>query len=144
MPPLEWLDCRDSAQLDLAYEVLKSSPFLMEFYLHELFPRLLRHCDSKLSANGQDLGGDILCSSRLGFSGTPNDLLPKALGACRYASGDDAKMLTALSDLEVVDVAMVEDGWTVAWTCQATANVFKIIHISSNYSFYSFKFRYIL
>ena len=30
-----------------------------EFYLHEVvFPAVLRHADAKLSANGQDLGGE--------------------------------------------------------------------------------------
>ena len=31
-----------------------------EFYLHALvLPSLLRHADAKLSANGQDLGGEV-------------------------------------------------------------------------------------
>ena len=34
----------------------------------------------KVTANGQDLGGDLLFQKRLGFSGTPSDLLPIELG----------------------------------------------------------------
>lgn len=30
---------------------------------------------------------------RLGFSGTPSDLLPEELGPCHYERGDDARML---------------------------------------------------
>lgn len=30
-------------------------------------------------------------------------------------SGDDAKMLTTLSDPQVVQVSSVEDGWNVSW-----------------------------
>ncbi|CAE7582610.1 unnamed protein product [Symbiodinium natans] len=110
---LSKIDGRDSSQVELVFDVLKNSPFLMEFYLNDVvFPVVLRHADSKLSANGQDLGGEVLCSNRLGFSGTPNDLLPLALGKCQYARGDDAKMLTTLSDPLVVDVALVDDGWS--------------------------------
>ncbi|OLP86439.1 hypothetical protein AK812_SmicGene32454 [Symbiodinium microadriaticum] len=113
VPPLEWIDGRDSSQMELVFAVLKNSPFLMEYYLNDVvFPAVLRHADAKLSANGQDLGGEVLCSSRLGFSGTPNDLLPLALGKCQYARGDDAKMLNTLSDPLVVDVALVDDGWS--------------------------------
>lgn len=32
------------------------------------------------------------------------------------AAGDDAKMLTTLSDPQVVSVSSVEDGWNVSWT----------------------------
>jgi len=94
-------------------DVLRTSPFLMEFYLHEVvFPQLLRHADSKLSASGQDLGGEMLCGSRLGYSGTPNDLLPRALGGCVYASGDDTKMLNTLSDPTVVEVFPIAELWS--------------------------------
>ena len=41
-----------------------------EYYLHTLvLPTLLRHADAKLSANGQDLGGEV----PLGFSGFPGE-----------------------------------------------------------------------
>eukprot|EP00439_Symbiodinium_sp_Y106_P085037 s13_g27.t1 len=65
---------------DLAPDVMIAVP-AKEYYLNDVvFPAVLRHADAKLSANGQDLGGEVLCASRLGFSGTPNDLLPLALG----------------------------------------------------------------
>ena len=36
-----------------------------EFYLHALvLPSLLRHADAKLSANGQDLGGEVRRGAR--------------------------------------------------------------------------------
>ncbi|CAK9015799.1 unnamed protein product [Durusdinium trenchii] len=92
-----------------------------EFHLHQVFPALLKHADAKLSANGQDLGGEVLSSSRLGFSGTPNDLLPRSLGQCRYAQGDDAKMLTTLSDPLVVQVSLVEEGWNAQRLLQRVA-----------------------
>eukprot|EP00931_Biecheleriopsis_adriatica_P057927 TRINITY_DN3440_c1_g1_i1.p1 TRINITY_DN3440_c1_g1~~TRINITY_DN3440_c1_g1_i1.p1 ORF type:complete len:2068 (-),score=475.91 TRINITY_DN3440_c1_g1_i1:13-5871(-) len=113
VPPLEWIDSRDESQVSFVFNVLSRSPFFMEFYLHDnVFPELLRHTDAKLSATGQDLGGEVLCGTRLGFTGTPNDLLPRALGKCHYAQGDDAKMLNTLSDGLVVDVSSVEEGWS--------------------------------
>ena len=40
----------------------------------------MRHQQMKLSACGQEVGGDMLFAKRLGFSGTPSDLLPEELG----------------------------------------------------------------
>ena len=51
---------------------------------------------SKLSASGQSVGGDMLVGRRVGFSGTPSDLLPLELGKCEYETGDDGKMLTVI------------------------------------------------
>ena len=74
--------------------VLRTLPFLMEDYLHGvIFPKLLRHTNAKLSASGQDLGSEVLCGSRLGFSGTPNDLMPRALG---NKKNKNASMLGAM------------------------------------------------
>ena len=49
----------------------------------------------KLSACGQELGGDMLFPRRLGFSGTPSNLLPREFGGCKFADGDDARILEA-------------------------------------------------
>ena len=38
----------------------------------------------KLSASGQELGSDLLFNRRLGFSGTPSNLLPVELGKCEH------------------------------------------------------------
>ena len=60
------------------------------------------HQASKLSANGQDLGGEMLFGTRIGFSGTPSSLLPLEMGECVFQQGDDARMLRALTDPAVV------------------------------------------
>jgi len=41
----------------------------------------------KLSESGQALGGDMLFGRRIGFSGTPSDLMPIELGQCGYEKG---------------------------------------------------------
>ena len=75
-------------QVELVSRVLRTPPFLVGYYLHGvIFPKLLRHTNAKLSASGKDWGSEVLCGSRLGFSGTPNDLMPRALGEMRLCSG---------------------------------------------------------
>lgn len=49
----------------------------------------------------QVLGGDCLFGVRLGFSGTPSDLLPVELGECAFERGSDAHMLSVLTDMKV-------------------------------------------
>ena len=58
---------------------------VVDYYLDRLvFPDTMEHRGLKLAANGQDVGGDMLFEVKLGFSGTPSDLLPLELG--RFAS----------------------------------------------------------
>ena len=40
----------------------------------------MRSQRTKISASGQAVGGDMLFGRRVGFSGTPSDLLPVELG----------------------------------------------------------------
>lgn len=54
---------------------------VIDYYLDTLiFPETMEHRGLKLAANGQDVGGDMLFELKLGFSGTPSDLLPLELG----------------------------------------------------------------
>ncbi|MAT13750.1 MAG: hypothetical protein CMJ46_00585, partial [Planctomyces sp.] len=53
--------------------------------------------DKSAHAEFADKRGDVLFKIRLGFSGTPSDLLPVELGKCAYEKGSDAKMLTFLT-----------------------------------------------
>lgn len=56
---------------------------MIDYYLDTLiFPETMEHRGLKLAANGQDVGGDMLFDVKLGFSGTPSDLLPLELGKC--------------------------------------------------------------
>ena len=45
-----------------------------------VFPTFLRYQQVKISASGQEIGGDILFKRRIGFSGTPSSLLPLEMG----------------------------------------------------------------
>jgi hypothetical protein len=68
----------------------------------------------KLAVNGQDLGGALLFDRRLGFSGTPSDLLPVEMGRCVYEEGDTAQMLHYLTSPSIVSFDVMDQGWTVA------------------------------
>ena len=69
--------------------------------------------EMRLSANGQDLGGEQLFKRRMGFSGTPSNNIPLELKPCAYEEGDDARMLHYLTDPAIASVREVDKGWSV-------------------------------
>ena len=46
---------------------------------HHVFDQVMRQQVTKLQASGVDLGSNLMFGVRLGFSGTPSDLLPTEL-----------------------------------------------------------------
>jgi hypothetical protein len=66
----------------------------------------------KISACGQELGSEMLFPRRIGFSGTPSELLPLELGKCHYEVGSDGKMISFLTSPEIVAATIVKEGWT--------------------------------
>lgn len=110
--PLHLLDMRDAGYLDLLYRILLHCPHVVRFYLANLvFPEHLAHQHMKLSANGQDVGGELLFSRRIAFSGTPSSLLPLEMGECIYQMGDDAKMLRTVTNPLVVSHHLLDGQW---------------------------------
>eukprot|EP00435_Cladocopium_sp_Y103_P008530 s3243_g2.t1 len=73
----------------------------------------MRFQNKKLSASGQELGAEMLFARRVGFSGTPTELLPRGLGRCHFAPGDDAAMFTTLTDPGVMALKQMDGAWTV-------------------------------
>ena len=65
----------------------------------------------KLSASGQEIGGDLVFGRRLGFSGTPSDLIPVECGRCQFEEGDDGKIIATLTSPAVVNF-IVMDRWS--------------------------------
>ena len=43
----------------------------------------------KISASGQELGSSMVFGTRIGFSGTPSDLLPHDLKPCHFEPGSE-------------------------------------------------------
>jgi hypothetical protein len=58
-----------------------------------------------VSACGHELGSCILFAKRLGFSGTPNNLMPTDLGECMYEPGSDGLVINVLGNPEVTSAS---------------------------------------
>ena len=94
----------------------------MRSYLERVvFPETTAHQATKLSANGQDLGGQMLFDRRIAFSGTPSSLLPLEMGECVYQMGDDAKMLRTLTEPTIVSTHSLPTSWDVTSLLDAVA-----------------------
>ena len=116
------VDPRDAEQVEALFRLMRAVPEVIEHYLDKhVFPETARHQGMKLSATGQELGGDLLFPRRLGFSGTPADLLPLELGAPKFETGTDAKVLATLADPDVVTTRFLADDWDVESLLRAVA-----------------------
>ena len=71
------------------YTLLCGNNLVIDWYLQSyVFQETMHFQELKVSACGQELGAaDMLFKRRLGFSGTPSDMLPIDLGKCRYDLG---------------------------------------------------------
>ena len=112
--PLWLLKQSNDEQMAKLYALLRRVPEVIHWYLEEIvFPSFMQHQVTKLSSSGQEVGGACLFRHRIGFSGTPSDLLPLDLGRCGYERGSDGEMLDVLTSGAVVDWRAAEPGWTV-------------------------------
>jgi hypothetical protein len=55
----------------------------------------------------------MLFGRRIGFSGTPSDILPQELGSCQYERGSDGKVVHYLTSPAVCQFEHVPSGWNV-------------------------------
>ena len=98
---LKFLQKSNQEQMKKLRSLWNAEPLVLHYYLAKfVFPEHMRTQRSKLSASGQSVGGDMLVGRRVGFSGTPSDLLPLEMGKCDYETGDDGKMITTVIDGE--------------------------------------------
>eukprot|EP01061_Rhynchopus_euleeides_P041314 TRINITY_DN7171_c0_g2_i1.p1 TRINITY_DN7171_c0_g2~~TRINITY_DN7171_c0_g2_i1.p1 ORF type:complete len:2989 (+),score=1239.68 TRINITY_DN7171_c0_g2_i1:95-8968(+) len=121
--PLEAVDTSDSDQLQFLFGLLGGSPLAVKYFLTQLvFPEVLDKSPQTLTASAQELAGRPLAATRLGFSGTPNDLLPRSMGRCHYAEGDDGRVLDVLTDPSIISTYVLPDGWSPLSLVQYVAN----------------------
>jgi len=123
--PLHLVDLTDPVVVDVLYTLLHKLPNLVEYWLNNyVFPKTCEHQGLKLCANGQALGGDMMFSRRIGFSGTPSDLLPLELGSCHYEEGSDGQMLSVLTHERICSFEVMPSNWSVESILRtiATAN----------------------
>jgi hypothetical protein len=106
---LKFLRRSNVDQMDRLFHLFEKEPLVIHDYLEQsIFPVHMRSQRLKISASGQAVGGDMLFGRRVGFSGTPSDLLPQELGRCDYETGDDGMMLSTVLDRAVVSEEHLE------------------------------------
>jgi hypothetical protein len=119
--PLELIQPDDPSQIKSAYSLLSKLPEAIEYYLTQLvFPDVMQHQSTKLQASGYDIGSDMLFGVRLGFSGTPTDLVPRQL-RCVFEQGDDSKMIRVLTSPLTVSYEVLSS-WSVELLLDHIAN----------------------
>eukprot|EP01052_Picozoa_sp_SAG31_P020107 SAG31_NODE_1497_length_8098_cov_4.445806_2_plen_778_part_00 len=114
--PLQLVDLKsqDGEHLNFLLKVLKQNGSMQQDLLFDfIFPETMHFQDTKLCASGQDLGGDLLFGLRLGFSGTPSDLLPMEMRPCCYEEGDDARVMQVLMSPHIVSFKVLNQRWSV-------------------------------
>ena len=74
---LKYFQTSNAEQVQKLYGLWQKQPLAIHYYLNRfIFPDHTRSQQVKFSASGQEVGGDMLIGKRVGFSGTPSDLLP--------------------------------------------------------------------
>lgn len=110
---LRLLKRSNEQQMKKLYDLIYKLPEAIHFYLENfIFPNYMDNKITKLSAAGQDLGGEMMFSRRIGFSGTPSDLLPIELGKCGYEKKSDGQMMSVMTDPKVCSFEVVKEGWS--------------------------------
>ncbi len=112
VPPLDKLLLHESKHLDLLMQVLAHSPGALQYHTEQTL-RYLKNASHQLQASGADLGGDVLFHGRVGFSGTPSDLLPHGMGPCHFELGSEAAMIRALSSQSSMGTPIKLTAWDV-------------------------------
>ena len=111
--PLDKMELSEPSTISLLHYVLAKSADVILYYLRShVFPRVMQHQPFKLQASGVDLGSDMLFGTRLGFSGTPSNLLPMELRPCIFEPGSEAQVVRVATDAHVMTVLEVND-WSV-------------------------------
>eukprot|EP00923_Selenidium_pygospionis_P045850 GHVN01079156.1.p1 GENE.GHVN01079156.1~~GHVN01079156.1.p1 ORF type:complete len:2019 (-),score=487.26 GHVN01079156.1:1940-7510(-) len=108
--PLELIDIHDKEQVDALYRLMWREPMCVWAHLTRIiFPITLQHSSTQLSASGQEIGGDALFPVRLGFSGTPSDLLPIEFGRCEFEPGTDGEVVHLLTSPGLLTYQVLTD-----------------------------------
>jgi hypothetical protein len=128
--PLHLLDLKDEQHMKVTYNLLGKLPHVMHYYLHDfVFPLTMDYHHEKISASGQDLGGEMMFGKRVGFSGTPSDLLPEELGQCQYDEGVDGQIIHFLTSESIVRSRLLGVDWSVAKLLDDVATASPPFHV---------------
>jgi hypothetical protein len=140
----------DQTQVTNTFALLRHTPEVIMYYLNNLvFPTCLDRQRQKLSSCGVDLGlfpsvclsclsaslthsltyslfsslsgSSMLFGVRLGFSGTPSQLLPSDLRPCHFEKGSEAAIVRVLTSPSHVGFERIKE-WTVKSLLEFVAN----------------------
>ncbi|CAE7948105.1 hypothetical protein AK812_SmicGene21298 [Symbiodinium microadriaticum] len=93
------------------------------YYLtREIFPKATPSQTKKLSACAQELASPSLFKVRLGFSGTPSNILPSSLPSVEFDGTTDGKTMAILSSPHLVQIHHLKSGWTPQSVLRYVAN----------------------
>lgn len=103
--PLPLFQLRDPAQVARLHFLVTRLADAVYYYVRQhVFPACMTFQKLKLSACGHELGSDALFAKRIGFSGTPSNLLPMDLGECYYEPHSDGSIFQALTNPRIVSL----------------------------------------
>ncbi|RLN51178.1 hypothetical protein BBJ28_00003521 [Nothophytophthora sp. Chile5] len=110
--PLPLFQLRDSAQVARLHVLVAKLAGVVYYYVRQhVFPSCMNFQKLKISACGHELGSNSLFAKRIGFSGTPSNLLPMDLGECYYEPRSDGSIFEALTNQRIVSIERKVD-WT--------------------------------
>lgn len=103
-----------TASREQLHKLLGRSQAVQKYFLTSaIFPRLLRFQTEKISASGGDLGGYLVFPKRIGFTGTPSDILPRSMGKCGFQDGTTGEMVHTLTSEAIMKTVSIRDkDWT--------------------------------
>ena len=111
--PLDLIDPNVSEQMNAAHAAIAEvKPAIQYYLLKYAFPRCLKYHRTKLQASGLDLGSNCLFDTRLGFSGTPSNLLAPSLVPCAFQPGTQAKVLNVLLNPNILRLKRHKGAWS--------------------------------
>ena len=120
---LRLLKRSNDEQMKRIYRLIRFLPDCLHFYMENfIFPVYMDNKVTKISAAGQELGGEMLFKRRIGFSGTPSDLLPVELGKCEYERGSDGQMIHVMTSKRVCSYEVIRENWSPLSILQMIAN----------------------
>lgn len=103
--PLPLFQLRDGAQVARLHDLVAKLADVVYYYARQhVFPSCMNFQKLKISACGHELGSDSLFAKRIGFSGTPSNLLPMDLGECYYEPRSDGSIFQCLTNSRIVSV----------------------------------------
>ncbi|CAK4253885.1 unnamed protein product, partial [Aphanomyces euteiches] len=100
--PLPLFQLNDASQVTRLLQLIQLLPSVVYYYVRQhVFPSCMNFQKLKVSACGHELGSSSLFARRIGFSGTPSNLLPLDLGTCYYEPQSDGNIFSVLTSPQV-------------------------------------------